>query len=76
MTTDNINVNFKCPNCGCTEITLPDNHTDESHASCKDCGADFGPYREIKQRALDLVKSDVNRKIKEAFKGVKGFKII
>ncbi|MFK4522820.1 hypothetical protein ABIF90_000801 [Bradyrhizobium japonicum] len=49
--------------------------TDESHAACKDCGADFGPYGDIKKRAIDLVKSDVNRKIKEAFKGVKGFKI-
>lgn len=75
MTTENIHVNFKCPKCGCTAISLPDNHTDESHATCKECGADFGPYGEIKKRAVDVVEDEVNRTIREAFKGVKGFKI-
>ncbi|TAI61848.1 hypothetical protein [Bradyrhizobium sp. Leo170] len=75
MSTENVSVNFKCPKCGCAIISLPDDHTDESHAACKECGADFGPYGDIKKRAVDLVKSEVNRTIKEAFKGVKGFKI-
>jgi hypothetical protein len=75
MTTENINVNFKCPKCGCATIVLPDDHTDESHATCKDCAADFGPYGDIKKRAVEVVKDEVNRTIKEAFKGVKGFKI-
>jgi len=75
MATEKISVNFKCPKCGCTTISLPDDHTDDSHATCKDCGADFGPYRDIKNRAVQVVKDEVNRTIKEAFKGVKGFKI-
>lgn len=75
MTTENVNVTFTCPKCGPTTISLPDDHTDESHATCKECGADFGPYGDIKKRAVGVVKSEVNRKFKEAFKGVKGFKI-
>ena len=45
MTTDNISINFKCPKCGCTEITLPDNHTDESHASYRQILVTAGPVR-------------------------------
>jgi transcription elongation factor Elf1 len=75
MGDDLVKVNFKCPKCEGTEIRLPDEYTDESHATCKNCGADFGPYGEIKSRAIGLVKDEVNRTIKEAFKGVKGFKI-
>ncbi|WP_438274397.1 ECs_2282 family putative zinc-binding protein [Nitrobacter sp.] len=75
MTTENVSVNFKCPKCGCTSINLPDHHTDESHATCKDCGADFGPYGDIKKRAVELVRDKAQEKLRNAFKGVKGFKI-
>lgn len=68
MAIDNVDVNFKCPKCGCTTITLPDNHTDKSHATCKECGADFGPYGDIKKRALNLVKQKVRKDIKNALK--------
>ena len=64
MSDSQIEFSFKCPKCGATEISLPDDHTDESHATCKGCGVDCGPYGEIKKRAMDLAKKEVSKAFK------------
>ncbi|MHC2332845.1 DUF4236 domain-containing protein [Bradyrhizobium sp. USDA 4454] len=45
------NCDFRCKKCGGGVISLPDNHTDQSIASCKACGAEFGVFADIKEIA-------------------------
>lgn len=63
-----MNVTFTCSTCGPTVLELPDDYTDESHAKCKKCGADFGPYGEIKKRAMDEAKKEVTGMFKDAMR--------
>ena len=74
---DQINVTFECKNCGAKPATLefPDDFTDDDIAKCKSCGFEFGPYGEIKAEAMDMAKAEVSAMVKDAFKGLKGFKI-
>ncbi len=75
MADDVMNVTFTCTKCGPTTLELPDDYTDADHAKCKSCGADFGPYGEIKKRALKAAKKEAEKMLKNAFKGVKGWKV-
>ncbi|MCP3414208.1 hypothetical protein NLM16_08860 [Bradyrhizobium brasilense] len=43
------NCDFRCKKCGGNVISLPDNHTDQSLASCKSCGTEFGLFADIKE---------------------------
>ena len=52
----NFNYKYSCRKCGGTIIHLPDNYTDESVASCKACGAEFGRMGDIKALAMSLTK--------------------
>ncbi|MBZ7920576.1 hypothetical protein LAC81_02085 [Ensifer adhaerens] len=75
MAEDTIDVTFTCSKCGPTKIELPDDYTDDDHAKCKSCGADFGPYGDIKKRAMKHAKAEVDKMLKGAFKGLKGWKV-
>jgi hypothetical protein len=75
MGTDSLKVTFECKKCGGTVLELPDDYTDDSVAKCKACGQKFGTYREIKAKAMEAAKSEVRTKFKEAFKGLKGWKV-
>lgn len=70
-----IEVKFQCRKCGGTVIELPDNYNDMSIAACKKCGAEFGEWGEIKKDAKDLMMGHVQEKFREAFKGLKGWKL-
>lgn len=74
---DNVTVTFKCLNCGADPATLrlPDDHTEDSIAECKSCGFKFGRYGDVKAKALAAVKDDVQASFKNAFRGLKGWKI-
>ena len=74
---DQVSVTFECKNCGAKPATLelPDDYTDDDIAKCKSCGFEFGPYRDVKAQAMDAVKGHVTAMVRDAFKGVKGFKI-
>lgn len=75
MTDGQVNVTFKCPKCEGTVLTLPDNPTDDSEATCKQCGVSFGRWGDIKRRARDAASQSVKDEFRKAFKGIKGFKI-
>ncbi len=75
MADDHLSITFKCPDCGGTVLELPDGYTDDSVAKCKSCGVSFGRWGDIKAKGMEAAKSEVNRMIKGAFKGLKGFKI-
>lgn len=74
---DQINVTFECKNCGAKPATLelPDDYTDDNVAKCKACGFEFGRFGDIKAEAMNAAKGDVSATIKDAFKGMKGWKI-
>lgn len=77
MSDDRINVTFSCPSCGADPATLelPDDHTDDSIAHCKGCGVSFGRYGDIKSRAMETARDAAQKMLRDAFKGVKGWKI-
>lgn len=74
---DHITVNVTCPACSheSSRIKLPDNATDDSTAHCEGCGAELGRYGDIKARAMELAKEEAARQFRNAFKGVKGWKV-
>ncbi|WP_435170834.1 ECs_2282 family putative zinc-binding protein [Falsirhodobacter sp. 1013] len=74
---ENVSVTFQCKACGAdpTTLELPDNHTDDSIAKCKHCGAVFGRYGDIVKMARDKLKAEMVAKTKAAFKGLKGWKV-
>jgi len=57
-TVTNVSVTFICYNCGAkpATLTLPDDYTDESLASCKSCGFVFGEFGKIKAEARKRVE--------------------
>ncbi len=75
MAKDEMTVSFTCSKCGPTVLELPDDYTDADHAKCKTCGADFGPYGEVKKKAMKAAKAEAEKMIKSAFKGLKGWKV-
>lgn len=74
---DNINITFKCENCGADPATLvgPDNTTDDDIVKCKGCGFEFGRFGDVKTKARDAAVSEVEGMMKDAFKGLKGWKM-
>jgi len=54
---------------------LPDSHTDDDIAKCKECGFEFGRYGDIKAEAMEAAKSEATDCIKDVFKGMKGWKV-
>lgn len=75
MSEDQMEVTFQCQACGGTVLSLPDDYTDESIATCKACGVSFGPYGVIKERALEAAKREVSERFRSAFKGLKGWTV-
>ena len=77
MSDDRINIEFSCKACGASPATLalPDDHTDDSIAKCKSCGADVGRYGDIKAAAIEAAKGEMSAALKGVFKGLKGWKI-
>lgn len=75
--TDQIKVTFSCRACGADPATLelPDDYTDDSIAKCKTCGAPFGRFGDIKAKSTELAQADVNKRVRDAFKGLKGWKV-
>jgi transcription elongation factor Elf1 len=72
---DRITINFTCNDCGGTVLTLPDDHTDDSIASCKSCGVEFGRWGDIQAKAMETAKGEVTDMMRESLKGIKGFKV-
>jgi predicted RNA-binding Zn-ribbon protein involved in translation (DUF1610 family) len=75
MSEGEIVIKFECPKCGPTVLELPDDPTDQDHAKCKKCGADFGPYGKIKKDAMKAAKAEMQAALRKSFKGLKGWKL-
>jgi hypothetical protein len=46
-----VSVTFECEGCGPTSIVLSNGDTDDSVASCSKCGAELGPWPDVRQNA-------------------------
>jgi hypothetical protein len=75
MAGDEVSITFECTACGGKVLSLPDDPTDDSIATCKACGVEFGPYGAIKKRAMEMVKQEVSKRFQSAFKGLKGWTV-
>lgn len=75
MSQSEIKITFDCKNCGGTVLELPDDYDETSTAKCKSCGTEFGTWGEVKAKAMDAAKQEARRLVKDAFKGLKGWKL-
>ena len=72
---DRVEATFSCKSCGAspTAIVLPDNHTDDSIAVCKNCGVEFGKYGDIKTKVRTDAQKEIRSYIRKRLKRA-GFK--
>jgi len=47
-----LKITFNCPACGPTGLILSDGLADDSVASCKSCGKEFGRWADVKRNAI------------------------
>lgn len=76
MSSSKIDVTFSCKACGAspTELTAPDDATDDSAVTCKNCGVEVGTLREVKEGAKKALVAEMQEKLRKGLTGVKGFK--
>jgi len=72
---DEIKITFQCKSCGGTVLDLPDDYNENSIAKCKSCGTEFGTWGAIRARGIEAAKDEIHQKFKDAFKGLKGWKV-
>ncbi len=65
--TTTIPVSFNCKTCG-ERLTWPDDTVDTTEIFCKKCGKRFGTYADLRNTALDAVRSKAESIMKDAFK--------
>lgn len=73
MGNDHINVNLSCGSCGSSSIETEDTLSDSDPVRCRSCGAELGTYGEAKARAMKAAREQVEKQMREAFKGIPGF---
>lgn len=72
---DEIEITFHCKECGGTVLSLSDGEADHSIASCKACGQPFGTWGEVKAKARQAAVDDLQSRLRDTFKGLKGWKV-
>jgi len=73
--TDEITLKFECGKCGPTILEVSEPRTDESTVMCKTCGSAFGSWAELQAKAKKVAGDKIRADFKNAFKGLKGWKI-
>jgi len=71
---DTMTFNFSCPTCG-EAITWPEDATDDTPIVCKSCDKEYGTYAELQALAMSEAKAHASKMFKDAFKGLKGWKV-
>lgn len=61
-TTWNFNCDLHCRACGGTVLSVPDNATDDSIATCKACGAEIGKYGDVKAAGRLVGQEELRRR--------------
>ena len=68
-------ITIRCGRCGSEQFRLPNSPPQPDDViECTGCGA-TGRYRDIQADAVRLAKAHMERAVRDAFKGVKGFKL-
>lgn len=75
MSDGEVEITFECLSCGGTILSLPDDYTDDSIASCKACGQEFGRFGDVKAKAVQELSDRVRKQFRDSFKGLKGWKL-
>lgn len=58
----NFNCDMRCRKCGGTVLSVPDNATDSSVATCKSCGAEIGKYGDVKEAGRQIGQEEMRRR--------------
>ena len=74
METTKIPVSFRCKSCG-AKLTWPDDAIDSTELSCQ-CGQYFGTYADLRDTALEGVKSKVESMFKDMFNVARSISIV
>ena len=65
---DLVRISFECEHCGGTVLTIEDDHTDDSIASCKACGRDIATFGDFKSKAIKEALNVILRHIRDSVK--------
>ncbi|QDA35649.1 hypothetical protein FA743_00765 [Paracoccus gahaiensis] len=73
MNTDLVDLPLSCSSCGADplQVAVSDPVSDDSDATCADCGAQLGRFGDLKAQGMDALKAAVEKAGIEAFKGIK-----
>jgi len=71
---DTVTLNFSCPRCN-GEVTWPEDAINETPIVCKTCDIQYGTHAELKALAMSKAKAHAEKMVKDAFKGLKGWKV-
>ncbi len=63
-----ISVKFECKKCGGQRLSLPDDPTDDSIASCAGCGNELGRWGDLREAAKEKVRDEVRKSLKKMVK--------
>lgn len=77
MPDGHIDITFTCKACGkkMTQLSLPDDPTDDSIAVCNACGVEVGRYGDIKAEAKRAAIDRMKSQLRKTFSGTKGFRV-
>lgn len=76
MSDGTITTTFRCLSCNNpTELSLPEDYTDDSIAKCKHCGNEFGRLGDIKEAARRGSVEKAQELIRDTFSGLKGWNV-
>ena len=75
MSDDQLDISFKCKECGGTELSFSNKHADDSIVSCKNCGMELGVWGSIKAEAMKAIEADLKKKYKKVSKGANHWKV-
>lgn len=75
MANDQLDISYKCNECGGTELSYSNNQTDDSIVSCKKCGLELGKWGDIKAQAMKAIEADLKKKYKKVSKGPNHWKV-
>ncbi len=70
MTGEDVTITLQCKKCGGKKISLPDEPTDDSIATCASCGVVFGRWGNIKQVSVEGVRNGVRKKLQSTLSGI------
>lgn len=61
---------FTCPICSGNRVELPEGFVDDTPVKCADCGADLGPWVNVRDTDEPILSKRAEQDVKDALKSL------